>query len=431
MRELMVELREWERRLPEKGSELYQRFLDDEPARQTAAFLSEKGILEITELKDGLKLAATSFVGKVRIGSIQIGVRPKLEGMPLYRLLRYAYGLKDLELLPEARHRIDDSPLHDILIYQLCAEAEELLARGLSRGYVRIAGELESPRGRIDIKRLLNKAGAASATLPCIYFERIEDNLLNRVLLAGLHLGLELTSDLRLKNKLHRLCRSMQEAVTVIGLSGDVLQRAWRNLNRLTENYRAALEIIGLLYDSRGIQLEDGSRHVRLQGFFFDMNRFFQALLSRLLHDFLEGYEVRDEYSLHGMFAYTPGFNPRRRRPPTPRPDFAVFKGNGVICLLDAKYRDLWENPLPREMLYQLAVYAVSGRGGLFSKILYPAIDAGARVQKIDLLDAATGVRCAQIVLQPVLLLKLADLLAGSGNRKECSRYLRSLVFED
>lgn len=429
MRGVVVELREWQTRLPDKRSELYRRFLDDEPARQTAALLAEKGILEITELRDGLKIAANSYVGKIRIGSIQINVHPKLNGMPLYRLLKYAYGLRDLELFPESLHHIDKFPLYDILIHQLCAESEELIVRGLGRSYIRIADELQAPRGRIDIKRLLNKGGITSAFLPCTFFERIEDNLLNRVLLAGLRLGIKLTEDLQLKIKLHRLCHLMEEAVRTIDLNRDVLHRVWRSLDRLSENYRPALEIINILYESQGIQMEDGSMHVQLHGFFFDMNMFFQALLSKLLHEFLDGYEVRDEYSLHGMFAYTPGFNPRRRKAPNPRPDFAVMKGNEVVCLLDAKYRDLWENPLPREMLYQLAVYAVSGKSNNTSKILYPTMNESARVQKIDIMNPTTGAKYARVVLQPVLLLKLAELIASEKNRDGCSKYLRAIVF--
>ena len=73
---------------------------------------------------------------------------------------------------------------------------------------------------------------------------------------------------------------------------------------------------------------------------------------------------VRSEHRLKGMFAYVPGWNPRRQQPPTPRRTSWSRRGTKAVAILDAKYRDLWENPLPRDMLYQLAIYAMSHEGG-------------------------------------------------------------------
>lgn len=149
---------------------------------------------------------------------------------------------------------------------------------------------------------------------------------------------------------------------------------------------------------------------VALPGFLFDMNRFLQALLGRFLTDNLPGYTVLQEYQLRGMMSYMPEHNPRRRRAPAPRPDFAVAQGGRVIALLDAKYRDLWELGLPDGWLYQLSMYALSQGPGGRSTILYPTMADGAREQRISISHPSGGER-AQVVLRPVHVGRLAAAL--------------------
>jgi 5-methylcytosine-specific restriction enzyme subunit McrC len=113
-----------------------------------------------------------------------------------------------------------------------------------------------------------------------------------------------------------------------------------------------------------------------------------------------------------GMFAYVPGWNPRRSQAPTPRPDFVVSRGPDAVAILDAKYRDLWENPLPRDMLYQLAIYATSHEGGT-ATILYPTTNSRATEARIEVRDPIHGGRRALVALRPVALERLAGLLAA------------------
>lgn len=408
-----IQLTEWETRLPEQGSPLWG--MDLSEGRVVAEELTRKGQLEVLELVQGVELRTSSWVGWVQLGQLTVTIQPKIPGAPFLRLLRYAYGFgQQPPVRDQALYGKERGTFQDLIARQVACEVEQLIARGLHRDYRREIAELAVPRGRIDFQRYVMVAGGGRASLPCAYHPRTRETILNRVLLAGTLLAVRATDDIELRAQLRRLGRALDIDGPPPRLDWDTFDKSRKSIDRRTRAYEPALNLICLLMEGFGVSLNEGAEGLRLPGFLFDMNRFFQALLSRFLRDNLAGYTVRDEHRLKGMFAYAARGNPKKRPVPTPRPDFAIFSGINIVSLLDAKYRDLWTQSLPREMLYQLAVYALSRSGNdPEAVILYPTLAGGAIDQVIVLNEPVEGAEKARIVLRPVELLELEGLVSA------------------
>lgn len=423
MSAVSVSLREWETLTPDHCGKLAGRRLDSEASRKLVQQLA--GRIEILELARGIELRATSFVGRFMLGEVTVTVHPKISGGPFLNLLRYAYGLRKLDLYQLVGHTSETWAFQDLLVHQFATEATELLARGIHRDYEQTFAELVNPRGRIEFKRLVGVAHLAKAVLPCIYHPRSEDNVLNQVLLAGLRYASGLTTDNVLRWRLGHLTKTLGETVSIKRLDTILLVKARRTMDRRTSTYEPVLALIKLLFQGKGVSLEGEGTPIRLPGFLFDMNRFFQTLLSRFLHDHLEGYEIQDEFHLKELFCYDTDRNPLGREAPTQKPDFVIWKNRQISTILDAKYRDLWENKLPRHMLYQLALYALGQKSATpKAVILYPTLIAESRDQAIIIRDPVSGKPQGEVILRPVDLLKLEKLLReGDGNGRSNFAY--------
>ncbi len=419
-----VDLIEWEPKGPDEDKNLAGLGLANHPAAQRLAeALTNDGRIEILELARGLHFRASSYIGRFTLGDLLVTIKPKITGAPLMNLLRYAYRLRHLQLFDEVAYSTSQASFEDLLIHQLAAECSELLSRGLQRDYLRTEAALPSPRGRINFGSYPQVVANAGTTLPCVYYPRSEDNCLNRVLHGGLELAARMTLDHDLRGRVRRLSKSFAGRTTPKKLDAAGFAEAWHALDRRTSAYRPALTLIQMLLNTQGAALTDTTSPIPAAGFLFDMNRFFQALLSRFLSDNLGDYEVHDERVLRGVFKYDPANNPLNHHSPSLRPDFLVLHNHKVAAVLDAKYRDLWESNLPREMLYQLALYALGQESGnRRATIIYPTLQHAARQQVIFVKDPLRGASTAEVILRPVNLLALDQLLRDKSVQGKRSR---------
>ena len=340
-------------------------------ARRLADVLRNR--LEVREGYEGLEITSTSFVGRIDVGPLRIAIKPKLGVGPLSSLVRYAYGLRDISIIDETRTPTAHFGFHDLLIAMLVEEVDELLHGGLARRYSALLEKMASPRGRIMFNEIIRRGGVTEARLPCRHFERNVDWHLNRVLRTGLKAAALMTQDRELRRRMHRLSDLFGGVAYLDRLTAESIDRAERELTRLTAANAAALTIIRLLIDMHGAILESIGGIVHTSGFLFDMNRLFQALLSRFLKEHASVFRIEDERVIGNVFSYSADAA-KWRRAPKPRPDYALFRQNELYCFADAKYRDIWTKGLPADWLYQLSIYALASPAR--TSILLYATDA-------------------------------------------------------
>ena len=72
---------------------------------------------------------------------------------------------------------------------------------------------------------------------------------------------------------------------------------------------------------------------------------------------------------------------------------------------------------MPRDMLYQLCIYAMSQKECRKAIILYPAMDSIAKEARIRVKDPIYGGEQAQVILRPVNLKQMYELIANPNDR--------------
>lgn len=430
-----VRLTEWAEvdHLADTGAGLRELTLGDDPrVREEARELANSGVVTVTELRGGLRVETGSFVGRLTVGPLDITIVPKVAWSRWLRLFGYALRLRDLVRSPAITARVRPSSLHDLVVLELVMESRDLLARGLHREYERLRRPLAAPRGRIDFSQIARAGSLREARVPCRFTRRETDTLLNQALLAGLRTATRIATDPGLRADARHLAQGLCAAVSGVPLTADLLRRTWKSVDRRTARYSSALRLAELLRAGAAVALDgdDEGDALAIRGFALDMNALWQRFLGRVLSEWAPGVKVREELALQHLFRSDPAFAPRPRRLRSARPDFAVLSPGKPVRYLDAKYRDLWTQGLPRDMLYQLALYAAAQEWGA-AAMLYPTEAVEAAEERLDVCNPVDGRPGASVALRPVHLQRLEELVAEPASpRREAERqaFARALL---
>lgn len=352
----VYELAEW-KTLVVEGASLSgpDRLLADELAA------GEAGRLVVEELRSGVRVSATSWVGVARFEQFEVRVVPKLAGgnLGLVEMIEFATGLDALRRSSGARKlALEGASLFDIVALLLAEGCERIARGGLLADYVEAEGELPAVRGRLLGDRQVLKRFGQVDRVVCRYDELERDVVENQILAAALERCARRVRDESVRLRVGRLRALFAEACSPEKLNPEAA-RQQLTYNRLNAHYRDPHELAWLVLEGqRGVKDLYTPGRARCFAFLLDMNLLFERFVHRLFERTLDAASYALDYQRadrsivwdadrnRPYSRVIPDLLVRSRRPPFRR------------LAVDAKYKLYDRRKVSPADIYQTFLYA-------------------------------------------------------------------------
>lgn len=346
-------------------------------ARDQRLAKSLKGV-DIHEVRDGVSISASSWVGVVRFEAFTLRISPKLTNIDIVRMLLVAGGLDRLRRYHATRgYELQDAVSLFDLLALLFADACVMIVRdGLLRGYVAEEDDLPVIRGRLRVADQIRRRFGQVNRLECLFDDHHADIIENRILLTAL-----MQCHRHVRHPVVR--RRVHQLVDTFAAACSPLHEPWRDArteltyNRLNGRYQEAHTLAWTLLEGMGTQDILASGNTRGFVFLLDMNPLFERFVEVLVRSVF-----RDEpitiYAqvMSGSHIWDVERNEAYKRI---RPDLLITTNAGSQLAIDAKYKRYDTRKLDESDIYQAFLYAhaFGSVGDIIpaALIFYPADD--------------------------------------------------------
>lgn len=288
------------------------------------------------------EVAAGSKVGVVRIGDLQVTVRPKIAIARLLFMVGYA---RHQRLWRDSPVELDpDSDLPDALAHAYGYWAQRALEQGLLQGYLTVEEALPVVRGRVRVGDQLARRPGRALPLEVTYDDFTVDIAENRLMLAATLRLLSMPSVSPFARRSLQRLRVKLNEVTPLG-RGSLLPR-W-SPSRLNTRYQPALQLADLIL--AGDSFEQRVCGLRVSGFVLDMAKIYEDFVCVALKEAMAPFGGRSslQHRLHLD----------RDSEVLMKPDFLWTGRSGHKVVVDAKYKAEKPDGFPNADLYQLLAY--------------------------------------------------------------------------
>lgn len=386
--------------------------------------------LQVEELRQGLRVRTRSWVGVLRLPTVEIRVLPKVTGnvLGLVRLIEYASGFDALTRLRDgATLEAAGDSLLELFVLLFCEASERVLRRGLLSGYVEREDDLPLARGRILADRQVLERFGQFDRIICRFDELEHDVVENQLLTAALQVATPRVTSSGLHRRISKL-RGVLEPICGIDQLDLAGARKTVTYNRLNAHYETAHWLGWLLLDALGIDDLFAPGETRAFSFLLDMNQLFERFVTRFVEQVLpvSRYRVTSQIPFRSVL-----WNVSSQRPYTRIiPDVVVEQLGVSDCrvAIEAKYKLYDERGFDPGDIYQTFLYAfalggTASEGLPTSLLLYPATADEPKNTRLRIrrMFGGAGAEIVGIGLPVASLLQ--ELAAGNGETLLCDGF--------
>ena len=311
-------------------------------------FLKKQGILSIRELKQGLMITSSSYIGAVQFSDFAVHVFPKfsMNTNNLQKLIAYAFELDDI-IIPEneIQFHSDDNYLIDILITFFLRKCQKLLRQGLLKSYITYQNDVTFLRGKLLLKQQIVNSVRHKPIFSCEYDELEYNNLENQILLFCLRRSYRITNSNSLKKEIRKLVSQFLGFFDDRQIKLDDFEKV--NYTRLNQHYEEIHELCKLIISAIGIDdFYRKTRHVT-SSFFVDMDMVFEKFITRLFEEYYSlQYRLESQKNKKAWLNDDGTYS-------NIRTDILLTNSQNQKKIIDTKYK----RKLSRDDLYQIGFY--------------------------------------------------------------------------
>lgn len=290
----------------------------------TAAALAKTGLVKVApESEERWRLSATGKVGAVRIGDLDVQVKPKMGISRLLFLLGYA---KNPNFLPEDAPGAAEDDLWPALAESLVRYSERALARGPIRGYVSVDSTLPLVRGRLRMADQIAARPGQSFPLEVRHDEYTTDVLENQLLRAALR---SMAGVPRLPDGIPvRIARLDARLGEVRYLADATSNNAW-SPTRLNAHYTDAIRIAEIVLRHQSAETSPGGLNVA--SFVVPVHQVFEQFVTVALRESFARFRGRVDDQFNGYLD--------DQRTVRIRADVVISVEGVPNAVVDAKYK--------------------------------------------------------------------------------------------